>query len=444
MLINLTNNHEVLECDEKQPLLSTGRFVGFSYPSPFDYYYRNTNKRLILDMIRFSAGGITRAEIARQMGLTRAAITAIVNDILDEKLVRETEHSPIRGGRRPILLEVNPERGYVSGIDIGATHLGILITDFAGRVVHEIEIPFAIDQGPEMCMPQVLDHFQQVLGTISLSLNHILAVGIGVPGPVVAEAGAVSTPPIMPGWDKYPIRAHFQDVWKCPVSVNNDAELGALGEWAYGAGRGERNLAYIKVGSGVGAGLILDGRIYRGATGCAGEIGHITILDGGPLCSCGNSGCLEALAGGRAIARKAREAIQVGKRTLLTKIQAVETITAKDVAEAARLGDLLSQQILADSGRYLGIAIASLVNLINPSVVVVGGGVAHMGDLLLEPVRQTLRERSLRSAAEAVRVTTALLGRRSTSMGAVLQALNLATQNMIDSPYARKLELERR
>jgi glucokinase-like ROK family protein len=440
MLINLTKKNEVLEFDEKQPLSFLGNIVGFSYPSPFGYYYRNTNKRLILDLIRFSAGGITRAEIARQMGLTRAAVTAIVNDILQEQLVRETDHSSIRGGRRPILLEINPECGHVAGIDMGATHLGILFTDFAGRVIYDVEIPFMIDQGPELCMPQVLDHFRQVLGTIDLSLKDILAVGIGVPGPVVAEVGAVSAPPIMPGWDKYPIRAHFQEVWNCPVSINNDAELGALGEWAYGAGRGESNLAYIKVGSGVGAGLLLDGRIYRGATGCAGEIGHVTILDGGPLCSCGNTGCLEALAGGRAIARKAREAIHADKRTILTKVQDVESITAKDVAQAARLGDFLSQQILADAGRYLGIAIASLVNLINPSIVVVGGGVAHMGDLLLEPIRQTLRERSLRSAAEAVRVTTALLGRRSTSMGAVLQALNLATQNLVDSPYARKIE----
>jgi predicted NBD/HSP70 family sugar kinase len=209
-------------------------------------------------MIRFSPGGATRADLARQIGLTRAAMTAIVNDILQNHLARETEIGPVRGGRRPILLEINPGRGFVAGIDMGATHLGILVTDFAARIVHEVEMPFTIDQGPDMSIPQVLDHFRQILSTIQLSQSDILAVGIGVPGPVVAEAGAVSTPPIMPGWDKYPIRAKFQEAWNCPVSINNDAELGALGEWAYGAGRGERNLAYIKVGSGIGAGLLLD------------------------------------------------------------------------------------------------------------------------------------------------------------------------------------------
>jgi len=199
-----------------------------------------------------------------------------------------------------------------------------------------------------------------------------------------------------------------------------------LGEWAYGAGRSQHNLAYIKVGTGIGSGLLLDGQVYRGATGCAGEIGHITIQENGPLCSCGSYGCLEALAGGRAIARKAREAVLAGRRTQLAAIEPVETITARDVAEAARLGDLVAQQIVTTAGGYLGIAIADLVNLFNPGLIVVGGGVAQMGDLLLDPIRRAVRERSLRPAAQAVRITAAVLGRRSSCMGAVVQAVSLA------------------
>ncbi len=189
-------------------------------------------------------------------------------------------------------------------------------------------------------------------------------------------------------------------------------------------------MAYIKVGTGVGAGLLLDGKIYTGASGCAGEIGHITIRDNGPLCSCGNYGCLEAMAGGGAIAQKARAAVKAGRRTQLAMIGDVNQITALDVARAARLGDLVAQQIMAEAGGYLGIAIASLVNLFNPSMVVIGGGVAQIGDLLLDPIRQAVRERSLRSAAQAVRISAAVLGRRSTSMGAVVQALNLALDQL--------------
>jgi glucokinase len=177
---------------------------------------------------------------------------------------------------------------------------------------------------------------------------------------------------------------------------------------------------------GIGSGLLLDGRIYAGATGCAGEIGHITINDNGPLCACGNHGCLSALAGGGAIASKARQAVKAGRRTQLSTIDPAENITASDVARAARLGDLVAQQIVTEAGTYLGIAIADLVNLLNPSLVVVGGGVSQMGDLLLEPIRHMVRERSLRPAAQAVRITAAMLGRRSSCMGAVVQAINLA------------------
>ena len=235
----------------------------------------------------------------------------------------------------------------------------------------------------------------------------------------------------MPGWDIYPIRSHFEELWQVPVSLGNDAELGALGEWAYGAGRGETNLAYIKVGTGVGAGLLLDGRIYRGTTGCAGEIGHITIQENGPLCTCGNYGCLEAMAGGYAIARKAREAIESGKRTQLALIQP-EKILAVNVAAAAQRGDLIAQQIITEAGTHLGIAIASLVNLINPGMVVIGGGVSQLGDLLLDPIRKTVMNRSLNSAGKVVRITSAVLGRRASSMGAVVQAINLSLDRLVD------------
>ena len=382
-------------------------------------------------MIRFTPGGISRAGLARQMELTRSAVTSIVADLELVGLVRETEDGPASGGRKPIMLEINPRRGYVVGIDMGATHLGVQVADFAAHVLEEIEITFNVDDGPQQCLPVVDRLVRELLQVEHMSLQEILAVGIGVPGPVVAEAGMVSSPPIMPGWDSFPIRSHLEKLWGCPVSLGNDAELGALGEWAYGAGRGEQNLAYLKVGSGVGAGLLLDGQIYRGTTGCAGEIGHITIQEKGPLCTCGSRGCLEALAGGRAIARKAQEAVRSGRRTQLASI-GLEQITARDVAAAARLGDLVAQQIITEAGAYLGIAVASLVNLINPGMVVVGGGVAQMGDLLLEPIRNAVRERSLRSAAQAVRINAAVLGRRSSGIGAVVQAINVALGMLVE------------
>ncbi len=386
---------------------------------------KNLNKHAALDLIRFAPGGISRIELSRQIGLTRAAVTSIVGDLIEAHLVRETngQHG---GGRNPINLEINPDFGRVLGIDIGSTHVTIVLANGLAQVLDEVNAPLDITQGPEICLPQVAKVINGWLPNTGTELSEILAAAVDVPGPVVSDAGKVGAPPIMPGWDNFPIRDWLEERLSCPVSLGNDAEFGALGEWAFGAGRGEKNLAYIKVGTGVGAGLLLDGQIYRGTTGSAGEIGHITLVEDGPICTCGNHGCLEALAGGRSLALRAREGISKGRRTSLAEVGPANSIIAKDVIAAARRGDLFCQQLVIDSGYHLGTAIASLVNLINPDIVVIGGGVAQLGDLLLDPIRQTVKQRSLKVSWQAVRISAAILGRRSSAMGAVVQALSMS------------------
>lgn len=398
---------------------------------------KNINKLTILDLIRFTPGGISRVEIARRMGLTRAAVTTIVSDLLETGVIREAESIHAHSGRPPIVLEINPSLGYVIGIDFGATHLNLLLTDLSARVVEEFETDFDIQAGPEAGIAEADRQVRALTASAGLGLEKILAIGMGVPGPIVSEAGMVVAPPIMPGWDHYPIRDTLEKLWGLPVSLDNDADLGILGEWAAGAGRGERNLAYIKVGTGIGAGLLLDGQIYRGVTGSAGEIGHLTIDENGPLCTCGNHGCLEAIAGGRAIALQAQEAVLKKQRTQLASIQPVEGITAREVATAARRGDLVAQQILVRAGTHIGIAIAGMVNLFNPGLVIIGGGVAQTGDILLEPMRQAVQRRSLPAATRVVRITTAMLGRRSSSIGAVIQALTIALHQVAERKEVR-------
>jgi glucokinase-like ROK family protein len=403
----------------------------YLWPSPVQNV-KKINKHTILDLVRFTPGGISRVEISRRMDLSRAAVTAIVNDLLATGIIHEAENQTIRRGRPPIVLEINPTRGYVIGIDFGATHLNLLAADISARILEEIEIEIDIQDGPEACLAEANTRVHELLAKTGLDLKDVLTIGVGVPGPILSEAGMVIAPPIMPGWDHYPIRDTLQNLWGCPVSVNNDAELGVLGEWASGAGRGERNLVYIKVGTGIGAGLLMDGQIFRGVTGSAGEIGHLNIDENGPMCTCGNQGCLEAFSGGRAIAQQARQAVLEGQRTQLASILPVERITAREVAAAARRGDLLAQQILSRAGLHIGIAIAGLVNMFNPGMVIIGGGVAQTGDILLEPMRQTVQRRSLPAAARIVRITTAMLGRRSSSMGAVIQALSIALHQVAD------------
>lgn len=370
-------------------------------------------------------------ELARQLHLTRAAVTEIVNSLQRLHIIREVQGHR-SGGRHPIALEINPELGYVIGIDIGATHVTLVLADFSARVIGELGLPLDIEDGPQIVLQAVDEAIQRLLEAANVSLKDVKSIGVGVPGPIVKVSGWVSSPSVMDGWDRYPLRDHFIQTYGCPVALNNDAELGALGEWAYGAGRGERNLIFIKVGTGIGAGLLLDGQIYSGTTGSAGEIGHITIDENGPLCSCGNFGCLESVAGRRAIERKAIAAVQSGQRTQLSKIEPLEQISTRHIIAAAREGDIVAQRILIETGKHLGTAIASIVNLFNPSMIVVGGVISQIGDLFLESVRQTVQTRSLRAASRNVRITTSLLGMRSSAVGAVVAALSIVLHHLAE------------
>jgi len=401
---------------------------------------KNFNKHSAVDLIRFATTGISRTDLAEEMGLTRAAVTLIVNDLLENGVILEAESRAIPNGRPPVVLEINPKRGLVAAVDMGATHVNIALADFSAKIIEETSFPFDIKQGPQVCLAEVRRILQELLDRYGISISEIMAVGVGVPGPVIKDAGMVMSPPIMPGWDRYPIRQTLEEAWGCPVSLNNDAELGALGEWAYGAGRGEKNLAFIKVGSGIGAGLIINQQIYGGTTGSAGEIGHITIEENGPLCTCGNHGCMEAFAGGNAIAIQARKMVQSGKRTLLSNIP-LENITAREVAESARRGDLPSQEIIMRAGTFIGIAIAGVVNLFNPSAVIIGGGVAQAGDLLTTSIRQAVRDRSLHASEQSVHITTAMLGQRSSLIGATVQAISIAIHDATErkSPVSKNV-----
>lgn len=413
------------------------------YFLPANHNIKSFNKHAAVDLIRFAGKGISRSDIAEELGLTRAGVTIIVNDLLESGIILETNSRSTPSGRPPVVLELNPEYGLVAAIDMGASHLSVSVGDFSARIIQETELPFRIANGPEKCLEEVNKALEEIVKQCGITIKDLSAVGVSVPGPVVTDAGMVMSPPIMPGWDRFPIRDTLEKYWKISVTINNDADLGALGEWAYGAGRGEKNLAFIKVGSGIGAGLIIDKQIYVGSTGSAGEIGHLTIDKNGPLCTCGNYGCLEAFASGSAIEIQAQKLVESGKRTLLSKSEHAK-INVSDVADAARRGDLAAQEIIKRSGTFIGIAIANLINMINPGIVIIGGGVAQVGDLLTGPIRQEVRERSLPASEHAVRITTAMLGRRSSLIGALVQAINIAIHDAIErkTRYSKSVMME--
>lgn len=418
-------------------------YLSAFYFLPANHNIKSFNKHAAVDLIRFAGKGISRSDIAEELGLTRAGVTIIVNDLLESGIILETNSRSTPSGRPPVVLELNPEYGLVAAIDMGASHLSVAVGDFSARIIQETELPFRIANGPEKCLEEVNKALEEIVKQCGITIKDLSAVGVSVPGPVVTDAGMVMSPPIMPGWDRFPIRDTLEKYWKISVTINNDADLGALGEWAYGAGRGEKNLAFIKVGSGIGAGLIIDKQIYVGSTGSAGEIGHLTIDKNGPLCTCGNYGCLEAFASGSAIEIQAQKLVESGKRTLLTKSEH-NKLNVSDVADAARRGDLAAQEIIKRSGTFIGIAIANLINMINPGIVIIGGGVAQVGDLLTGPIRQEVRERSLPASEHAVRITTAMLGRRSSLIGALVQAINIAIHDAIErkTRYSKSVMME--
>lgn len=406
------------------------------YPSMEIFYtstdLKNLSKIAVLDLIRFTREGISRADIARQLGVSRSAISHVVSEFMEQGLVIERDVGASAGGRRPVLLGMNGKLGYLVGIDLGASHGQVIISDFAAQVVAEQNRSLDITLGPEECMATMESMASAMLRQNGISVRQIRAVGISVPGPVIQSQGMVLAPPIMPGWSGFPIRGYFESLWQCPVVLGNDAEFGALGEWVFGAGMGESYVVYIKVGTGVGAGFVINGRIYRGVNGSAGEIGHITLVEDGPRCKCGNRGCLEALSGGGAIAQRAIQAVKNGEHTTLAEIAKRKTITTMDVAAAARRGDLVAQKIIHDAGEYLGMAVSNLINLFNPGVVIIGGGVAQIGDLFLEPMRVFARKNSLRASSQSVRITAAMLGNRSTALGAIVQAQTLALSDYLE------------
>ncbi len=313
----------------------------------------------------------------------------------------------------------------IVGIDLGGTKISTAVVDSAGKIIAHDYRETRAAEGLQAVIGRMLDAARRVMAQAGVDQAQVTAVGIGAPGPLDVEAGVVVAPPNLPGWDRVPLKQLIKDELGITTFLENDANAAALGEHRFGAGRGVGHMIYVTVSTGIGGGLILDGKLYHGVSGMAGEIGHTTVIPYGPRCPCGNRGCLEALASGTAIARQARERVARGAPTLIADLSGgePERITAKLVAEAADQGDVEAQDILAEAMNYLGLGMANLVNLFNPQLIVIGGGMTNIGDALFVPVRRVVGLRALRTPAQAVRVVRAELGDNVGVLGAAAVAL---------------------
>lgn len=309
---------------------------------------------------------------------------------------------------------------YLGAVDLGGSKILSVIAEGDGRRLGEDRRSTSAEEGPELVLERVVDSLEEALAKAGLLQGDLAAVGICSPGPCDIDAGVICSAPNLPGWRDVPICRYLEDRLGVATRLENDANAAALGEHVYGAGRGCRHLVYITVSTGIGGGLIIDGRPYRGATGVAGELGHMTIDPHGPVCGCGNQGCLEALASGTAIAARGEELVAQGGSALLAELARERgELTAETVAQAAGQGDMACRGIIRRAGYYLGIGFASYVNIFNPQIIIIGGGLVKVGDLLLAPARAEMEARAMPEALRAVQVKLAELGDYAGVMGMV-------------------------
>ena len=398
----------------------------------------------VLRLLR-DEGPVSRAELGDRLELTRPRLLAEVERLVAAGLIAEAGMAASRGGRRSTLVELQPRLRFAA-VDLGASSIDIEVTNGRLEPVAAYREASDIRSGPKAILQRVSELLAKA--RTDGAYERLDGVGIGVPGPVSFRDGVPVSPPIMPGWDRYPVREHG-----CPAVVDNDVNIMAIGERHGGVAHSVDDFLFVKIGTGIGCGIHLAGSVYRGVDGCAGDIGHIQVDANGPVCSCGNTGCLEALFSGAALARDALAAARSGESPALAERLAAATaaedaakaspwdkhdaepdervgITAKDVAEGAAEGDVTCIRLIREGGRRVGGVLATLVSFSNPSMIVIGGGLAQLGHILLAEIRSVVYRRSLPLATGNLPVVLSELGGRAGVTGAAVLASDTAFEQV--------------
>jgi predicted NBD/HSP70 family sugar kinase/biotin operon repressor len=375
---------------------------------------RESNRLRVIQALQI-LGVTSRADVARRTGLSRSTVSTIVAALQAEGVVVDRDadgRAAAGGGRPPAPISLFPAAGLALGVDFGKRHLAVALADLSHELLAEEWREMPDDYDATTGMGRAAELVELVLGAAGADRERVLGVGMGLPGPV-HRSGVVGSSAILPGWAGTHAAERMSDLIGLPVWLRNDADLGALAEATWGAGRGASAVVYLKLATGIGAGIVIDGRLFGGAGGTAGEIGHTSLDETGDICRCGSRGCLETYASGAAIAG------------LLSRSLG-EPLGPDDVMQRAVDGDPGCRRALADAGRHIGAAVADLCNLINPERIIVGGSMAVAGDVLLDPLREAVGLRAIPSAAEDVEIVLGELGERAELLGAVALVLHEA------------------
>ena len=382
----------------------------------------------------FWSPGISRNALAGRLGFSRSKANALAAGLVEQGMLEETGLQDSSGGRRPETLQLARSLGVLIGVDLGATSLDVAVMrpDLTVLTRHAEEADVRADPG--VLLARVRDVMRELLARTGVPARSLISIGMGVPGPVDFASAQLVNPPLMPKWDGFSIRDYLGEAFSAPVFVDNDVNLMALGE-LWRLQRSLPNFLVIKVGTGIGCGIVCHGEVYRGANGSAGDVGHICVDQAGPRCHCGNLGCVEAMAAAPAITRLATEAAQAGESAALAEmLRASGSLSAIDVGQASRNGDAAANAIIQRAGSLIGQMLASVVNFFNPSHVFIGGGVTQIGPLLLASVRQSVYHRSLALSTRHLEIQYTPLG----AQGGLIGAGALAMLETLRVPGARE------
>ncbi len=389
----------------------------------------SSNKEVILNVIKEHAP-VSRTDVTRITGLSGASVTKFVNDLIKMGLVREDGWESSKGGRRPVLLKLVPEANFAIGVDLGAANLRVVVVNLEAKIITKITKKTKADEGKEKVFKRMIAAIYEAINTSKIDKSKIKGIGIGISGIIYHKRGVCLFCPHIKGWENIPVKELVEEEFGVEVSVDDSARTMALAEHWCGLAQKVENFIFVNVGIGVGSSIFINGQIYRGSRGTAGELGHTTIDENGPRCMCGNRGCLEIFVSGPAIIRRARELLEEGVVSLIRKMVDgnLTKITPEIIAEAARKGDKLAFNIMEKTGEYLGIGIANAVNLFNPELVIIGAGVSGAGDLFLDTLKRTVKARALHTASTSVEIKLSELGDTTAALGAAILILKTIFQ----------------
>jgi N-acetylglucosamine repressor len=392
-----------------------------------DFDNNRALKLKILNIVRMHEP-ISKQNIARELFVNLTTITLLVNELKEKhKLLIEAGEDVSKGGRRPKLYSINKEKGVVLGVDIGGDNIRVILIDITGNIIASITSKTDVKSNGWELLNELSNMIKKFIRDSKLPESKITGIGLSISGVIDAHSGKSIFCPNINGLNDFPLKAFLEEKTKLPVFIDESVRCMALAEKHYGVAKDYDNFIFVSLGKGIGIGIYANGKIYRGSTGLSGELGHITVSENGPICNCGNRGCLEAIASGPGILKRAKEGIENGIVTSITSEinNDLSNMTVEIIAKEAEKGDKFAYSLINRTGEYIGIAIAAALNLFGPELVVLGGGIANSGDIMIDAIKRTVQMRALGVITKKVRILRSLLGDNIAALGAATKFINI-------------------